>query len=336
MKKVPNYIDHVALVLDASGSMNRHCQTLPKVADQLVAHLARKSKELNRETRVTIYGFDEKVRCLVFDMDVLRLPSIADLYWIGGMTALLDATAQSIQDLRRTAQMYGDHAFLTYVLTDGAENASMSLNRAQMRAMLTNMYDNETIAVLVPNEAGVHYAKECGFPEGNITIWEVSTREGLEEAATKITRSVDAYMAGRTTGLRKSTSLFSTGLDTVNKKTVNSKTMVALARDSYFLLDIDEAAPIREWILAKGYNFQIGKAFYQLVKPEMIQKQKAIALQNKHSGRIYTGPQARDLLGLTELDVRVKPSDNPEYRIFVQSTSVNRKLVPGTKLLLLN
>jgi len=31
----------------------------------------------------------------------------------------------------------------------------------------------------------------------------------------------------------------------------------------------------------------------------------------------------------------VKPGDNPSYTLFVQSTSVNRKLVQGTKLLVL-
>jgi hypothetical protein len=39
------------------------------------------------------------------------------------------------------------------------------------------------------------------------------------------------------------------------------------------------------------------------------------------------------MVGLPNYKVRVRPDFNPDYKVFVQSTSVNRKLVPGTKLL---
>lgn len=337
-KRKLNYINHVALVLDASGSMQRNKATLIKVADQLVKHLAKKSTELDQETRVTIYGFDDTAECLVFDKDVLRLPSIADLYWIGGMTALLDATALSIMDLRQTMTKYGDHAFLTYVLTDGAENASVNTTRAGLKHLLTHLEENETVACLVPDQGGVEYAKECGFPAGNVAIWEISTREGLEEAASKITRSVDTYMTSRVTGVRSSKNVFASDLSAVNKATVNSKTLVPLPREDYVLLDVKASTPsfvIREFVEATGAHYSIGKAYYQLTKTEVIQAAKGVALQNIHSGRIYTGQQARDVLGLKPEDTRVKPAENPEYRIYVQSTSVNRKLIAGTKLLLL-
>src|SRR5690349_14651809 len=119
-----NYVNHVALALDASGSMavSGKARALVTVADGLIEYLAARSKELNQETRVTVYTFDERVKCAIYDKDVLRLPSIADFYKIGGMTALLDATLLAIDDLRLTPQKYGDHAFLTYVLTDGKNN----------------------------------------------------------------------------------------------------------------------------------------------------------------------------------------------------------------------
>lgn len=56
----------------------------------------------------------------------------------------------------------------------------------------------------------------------------------------------------------------------------------------------------------------------------------------KKTDRVYTGPEARALLGLPETEVRVKPDHNDDFTIFVQSTSVNRKLVPSTRLLLMN
>lgn len=55
----------------------------------------------------------------------------------------------------------------------------------------------------------------------------------------------------------------------------------------------------------------------------------------KRSGRAYSGPDARKIVGLPDMTVRVKPDHNPDFDIFVQSTSTNRKLISGTRLLLL-
>lgn len=170
-------------------------------------------------------------------------------------------------------------------------------------------------------------------------IWE-TTEVGVTKVGEVLRTSTDNYMTSRSAGMRKSSTLFSTGLDTVNKKTVNAKTMVSLKRDEYTVIPVAKGETnltIREWINAQpGHTFQLGKAYYQITKRENIQPQKALALQNIHSGRIYTGPQVRELLGLDATHIRVEPQDNPEYRIFVQSTSVNRKLVPETRVLLLN
>lgn len=338
-----NYINHVALVLDGSTSMRHLSSTLIKVADDLVKHLARKSVELDQETRVTVYTFADETECVIFDKDVLRLPSIAELYQPNGNTALRDATGLSIQDLRQTMAKYGDHAFLTYVLTDGEENRSYKTTQSMFTATLENLRDNETVAVLVPNDLGVRYARSVGFPEGNIAKWEVSA-EGLEEAGTKITRSADSFMESRVLGIKSTKGVFTTDLSAVNKSTVNSKKLTPLPRTDYVLLDVKNNADnyaIREWVEAQldeegnPRDYVIGKAFYQLTKTETVQTTKGVALQNIHSGRIYTGQQARDVLNLPDQDARVRPASNDEYRIYIQSTSVNRKLVPGTKLLLL-
>lgn len=58
-----NYINHVALVLDASSSMSRLSGKVIEVADQQIAYLARRSRELDQETRVTVYVFANKVEC---------------------------------------------------------------------------------------------------------------------------------------------------------------------------------------------------------------------------------------------------------------------------------
>lgn len=359
-----NLINHIAFVIDASISMTPHTHEVIKVADAEIAHLARRSQELDQETRVTVYVFSDDVECVIYDRDVLRLPSIAPFYRIGGNTALIAATMKSQQDLNATAQLYGDHAFLTYVLTDGEENVSKhstvfggdgkrrhyhdpsarfttdQLARKLSDALL-DLPDNWTVACLVPNARGVHEAKKFGFPPDNIAVWDATTSAGVAEVfGETIRRATESFMAGRARGVRGSKTLFTGGADRVNTRNVNaSQGFRPLARDAYELHTVMGGGDleIRPYVTkVTSEPYRTGSAYYELTKPEKIQPQKVIMVRNRKSGRVYTGPDARKLLGLPNHEVRVKPEHNPEFQIFVQSTSVNRKLVPGTKLLVMS
>ena len=68
MHKAQRLINHVALVLDGSGSMSSHKNNVIKVADEQIRHLMLRSEELCQETRVSVYWFDDKVKCLIFDI----------------------------------------------------------------------------------------------------------------------------------------------------------------------------------------------------------------------------------------------------------------------------
>lgn len=329
-----NYINHIALVLDASYSMKNKADELIKVADSQIAYLAQRSKELDQETRITVYIFADTVKCVIYDKDVLRLPSIKEHYKVSGWTALIDATLQSQDDLALTPEKYGDHAFLTYVLTDGAENVSKAAPK-ELTHRLNNLPDHWTVAVLVPDQQGVFEAKRFGFPKDNIAIWDASSAKGVSEAGETIRRATDTFMSMRSSGVRGSRNIFSMDSDALNKKTITAAKLKPMPKSSYVLLDVDEAAPIREWVIGKGHDYRLGVAFFQLTKTESIQPQKNIVVVEKATSKAYTGAQARSVLRLPQMEVRVKPQDNEDFDVFVQSTSVNRKLVPGTKLLLL-
>lgn len=103
----------------------------------------------------------------------------------------------------------------------------------------------------------------------------------------------------------------------------------------YQLIPVARDAAIRDWVIECGHTYRTGGAFYQLSKSEKVQARKQIAVLEKKTDRVYTGPEARALLGLPNTEVRVKPDHNDDFTIFVQSTSVNRKLVPNTRLLLM-
>jgi hypothetical protein len=332
---IQNYINHVVLVLDGSSSMQPHKQSLIAVADGQVKYLARRSQELDQETRVSVYMFANTVECLIYDKDVLRLPSIAEFYKPHGMTALLDATARSLTDLDKTATLYGDHAFLVWILTDGQENASKYTPATQLSTKLRNLPENWTVGVLVPDQRGVFEAKGFGFPADNIAVWDATSAAGIVEAGETIRTATDNFMVARSQGIRGSRSIFSTGLDAVNSSTVHS-TLTPLTPRQYHLVPVSVESQIRDAVHWEGLPYVLGKGFYQLTKTETIQPTKKVAVLEKSTGKVYTGPEARKLIGLPDREVRVKPQDNPQYDVFVQSTSVNRKVLPNTKVLVLH
>ncbi|MCC3777512.1 vWA domain-containing protein [Streptomyces sp. UNOB3_S3] len=341
-----NYINHVALVLDASSSMSHLSRKVVEVADQQIAYLARRSRELDQETRVTVYVFADKVECVIYDKDVLRMPSLKQLYRVGGMTALLAAALKSQRELAQTAQLYGDHSFLTFVLTDGQENASHRCPDAPagdpralaeaVAGMIETQEDNWTLAVLVPDQMGKHEAMRFGFPKDNIAIWDATSTQGLEEAGQVIQQATEKFMVGRTRGIRGSRTVFSTGAEAVNEDTIKAAGLTPVDPSEYELIPVARDAAIRDWVVESGHTYRTGGAFYQLSKSEKIQARKQIAVLEKKTDQVYTGPEARALLGLPDMEIRIKPDHNDDFTIFVQSTSVNRKLVTNTRLLLMH
>ena len=336
-----NYINHIVFVLDMSYSMVPHASNLVKVADSQISHLARRSKELDQETRITVYIFDDINECVIYDKDVLRLPSIAKFYQPRGGTALRDATGQALIELAETPERYGDHAFLVYVLTDGEENRSTKVTAAQLKSAIDALPDHWTVAALVPDQRGKHEAKGCGFPADNIAIWNPDDKGGVAEVGEKIKQATENFMTNRAKGVRGSKQLFSMATDSLNAQTVAAAGLTPLPVDSYMILHIDpklpEKTPVKAYVEDElGLKFQIGIVYYELTGTERIQPTKKVLVQNKKSGHVYGGQQARDLLGLPDMEVRVKPDGvNKDYRVLIQSTSSNRHMDPNTTVLIM-
>lgn len=315
--------------------MQRNSKKVIEVADAQVAYLAQRSKTLDQETRITVYSFSSvnTPKCLVYDKDVLRMPSIAGLYHVGGMTALIDATILTLDDLALTPEKYGEHAFLIYVLTDGQENNSRA-NPYTLDRKITALPDHWTVAAFVPDQNGVFEAKKFGFPSNNIALWSAETALGVEEAGERIRQTTDTFMQNRTQGIRGSRTLFS--MNTVSAKDITTN-LIPLTMGSYALYNVFTDGRIDEFVAGHEprNGYRVGKAFYQLSKTELVQPQKQIAILNNADQNVYFGPAARQLLGLPDYGVKVRPGDHAGYTIFVQSTSLNRKLIAGTRCLVL-
>lgn len=331
---IQNFINHIALVVDASGSMSPLAKKTVEVFDKEIAYLKSRSIELNQETRVSVYLFQSTVECLVFDMDVMRMSSLRQYYNVNGATALIDGTMKAIHDMERLPTMYGDHAFLVYVLTDGEENASRSFRPDHLKQTIGRLPENWTIAVMVPDQRGTHEAKKFGFSAGNIGIWDTSER-GVESVGQNFRASMDTFMANRAKGVRGTRSFFSTDMAGVDINTVKQN-LEEMSNRSYEIYPVSVTSEIRPFVeSATGKPYAKGNAYYELIKGETIQSYKQIVVQNKKSGKCFGGANARRLLGLPDYDVRVSPGDHGDWFIYVQSTSVNRKLLPNSKVLVI-
>lgn len=331
--KLQHYINHIAFVIDTSGSVHHIISDIEKVFDQQIAHLKTRSQELDQETRVSIYAFNNNTECLVFDMDVMRIPSLNRQLASGGMTALLDATSLAIKDMESLPQIYGDHAFLVYTLTDGEENAS-SITTTQFARRVNGLPDNWTLACMVPDANGIHEAKKFGFPKDNLAVWD-TTKEGIVELGNKTKTAMDTYMANRAKGIRSTRTMYSTDLSNVSTKQVQTH-LNELDPSLYTILRTNKKDEvIKPFIESWKIPYRIGGAYYELMKTEEIQANKSICIQNRNNGKVYSGTYARSLLKLPNESARVKPGDHGDWRIFVQSTSFNRKLPPQTYVLVM-
>jgi hypothetical protein len=330
---IQNLINHVALVVDASGSMSSIKDETIKVIDTHVAQLAKSSKETDQETRVSIYLFNSSVEPLVYDMDVLRLPRIKDHYYTNGNTKLIDGTMQAISDLEQTPQLYGDHAFLLIAITDGEENASRN-KEPQLKKAISQLKDNWTVSVMVPNEYGVKQAKACGFPAGNVMTWD-TTAKGMNDIGDVMTTVTTSFMRARSTGVRSTKNLFNLDASSLSTTSVK-RNLDELKTHQYEIFPVSKKKDIKSFVESwTGKPYVKGSAYYQITKPEKVQAYKQVCIQDKVTAKVYSGVNARDMLGLPDYEIQVDPASHGKWHVFIQSTSLNRNLVAGTQLLVL-
>lgn len=352
-------VNHVALVIDRSGSMHKHEQQVIRVVDEFVKGLKDESDRLGHETRISLYAFDHNVECLVWDMDVRALPSMKGVYRVDrGATALIEATVLSLDDLKKeVSEKYGEHSFLQVTWTDGEENASGCAasgnmhtspdgyvrNRAErdrwisrIQQAMGGLADHWTSAILVPNSLAKRTAQEYGFPAGNIATWDADSSQGVEEAIGTMKTAATSFLRGRDAGVRGTKNLFAVGQD-VSVDDVKANLEPLDAR-KYKLIPVREEAEIRPFVQKHGLPYTQGCAYYQLGVRVTVQASKEVAILEKSTDRVFIGQAARDLLfgpGTTAGSISVKAGHNPDLEVYVQSKSVNRKLKPNSRLLVM-
>jgi hypothetical protein len=108
----------------------------------------------------------------------------------------------------------------------------------------------------------------------------------------------------------------------------------AVSPGRFQVLEVDREVPIKQFVLDNGATFKKGRGFYEFTKTETIQGYKEIILMDKATGDFFEGEKAREMLGLPIGETaRIRPTSLEKYAVFVQSTSVNRKLMANTRFL---
>jgi len=356
-----NYINHFILIVDESLSMRGLRAAVVRVFDAFIARLAVTSKTAGQETRITVYFFNSygTQKCVIYDMDVLRVPSLEGLYHPHGNTALLQTFQLAMSDLREIPVKYGNHSFVVFGWTDGEENDSyfprtrenQSRVISEWSRALASAPDNETYGLFVPDQMGKVQAQQFGFPASNISVWDSTSEQGIEEAATLMGDVAESYMAARAQGVRGYSVRSGGGLFEMRDFSAADvkSVLVPMTPGSYYFIDITDAMcggprgkiGIEKVFADQGRAYPKGKCYYQFTDRAKIQSYKSVAIEvaperPQDERRVYSGSldQVRGLVGLPDgYEVTVAPTPKPGMTVFVQSTSHNRNLFPGTRLL---
>lgn len=246
-----------------------------------------------------------------------------------GNTPLWDAIGDAIS-LCKSVPDYNNPnvSFLLMFTTDGEEYGSQKESKQSVAAKIAALNKEErwTIVFRVPRGQR-HTVSGLGLPDGNIQEWE-TTVAGMAASTAATTQAVDQFYAARSAGKKSSTVFYA------NAAAVNTAALADITKkvSLYVVEDHQNGIQIRDFILTKRMKYLKGSAFYQLTKTESrVSPSKMIAVRDRTTGKIYAGKEARQMLGLdTVNNIRLHPGDHGNFDLFIQSESVNRKLVAST------
>jgi len=332
--------NYIAIVRDHSGSMSSFKRSAARDYNELIAALKDASRSENQDTIVSTIkcgmGTPKPVQREIVNSNVQILKELNEReYETVGNTPLFDSVGEAIAVLSSAPDAQDPEvSFLVMVITDGEENASRTWNAYNLTERLRTLQatDRWTFTFRVPRGYG-RSLERLGVPGGNILEWEQSEK-GFAEATLRTRSSIDTYYQGRSSGATKSLTFYT------DLAAVTTKDLKVACKDVSSEVEEWKVGPstelVREFCEKKSKKALLkGACFYELVKTEdKVQAHKQIAIRDRQTGAVFAGPAARQMLGLPNYGtVRVIPGDHSKYDVFIQSTSVNRKLPPYTRVL---
>jgi len=335
--------NYIGFARDHSGSMVNIAKAAARDYNATIASVREAAIKENQNTIVSVVELGYKSTCLVrhvvTNSAVTALEPLNESQYSarGHGTPLFDAVGALIEEFKAKPDADNPEvSFLVMVTTDGIENASRRWSGSRLAKEIRRLQasDRWTFVFRVPR-GNARKLLRFGIHEGNILEWDQSQR-GVEVAAQATTQAFTSYFTARSAG-EKSVKTFYTTVANVTEADVKKLGDISAEVSLFPVAAKEDGQAIREFVEKRlgGKSMLKGAAFYQLVKTEdKIQDYKLIAIRDKDSGAIYCGPEARDLIGLPRVgDARVRPDTAGKWQVFVQSTSVNRKVNSGTSIM---
>jgi hypothetical protein len=229
-----------------------------------------------------------------------------------------------------------DVNFVLMVITDGEDNAStITASHLASRIRQLQSTDRWTFVFRVPKMCVKDVINKLGVHDGNVMGWEQTTT-GVQQATQQTTSAMQQFYASAKAGTR-STKSFYTNLAQVDESSLKQALIDISSEVVMWQVGVsDDGIQVRDFCNRQlNSPMKKGAAFYQLTKREReLQDYKQICIQDKITKSIYTGAAARQLLGLPYSGTcAIAPGDHGKYDIFIQSTSINRKLQKDTTVL---
>lgn len=336
---------YCGLIRDHSGSMRSIARAAARDYNSKIASIREASISNNQDTIVSVvecgYGSTDRVRRVVTNSSVSTLtPLVESSYQADGHgTPLWDSVGELIEMFESVPDLANkDVSFLVMAITDGAENASLKYSASSLASKIRTLEstDRWTFVFRVPRGHGRVIAQKLGISEGNIQEWD-QTEKGVAVAAQRDAEAFTEYFKTRSLGAT-STKKFYADLSNVTSKDVAVALTDISAEVSLWPVSINEdGTAIRDFVEKRlnGAPMLKGASFYQLTKTEPeVQDHKRIIIRDKTTNAVFEGAAARQMLGLpTYGSIRLAPqSHSSNFDIFVQSTSVNRKMTKGTNV----
>jgi hypothetical protein len=336
--------NHIAFCIDESGSVSGIIKPLVEAYNQTVTDIRSAVLDEGQEASMSAHAFGDRVlnhRILYLGQQVQTVkPLNYKDFNPSGMTPLFDSVYRAIKKLEELDDGKDDTTFVVSVITDGQENNSIDPGVPTTVRLIEEKTktDRWTFTFLVPNGYEDSFCKQFNIPRGNIQGWDTKTARGTKEAFVISSTAYRGFFKEKTTrgvGKKMSTrSFYSTAADLTVRDARSA--LSEITNQVIFLKPRVDGAQIRQVILDVGLEWIKGAAFYQLVKTEKkVQDYKLVALRVKTSRKVYCGQDARDMLGIGSAvgTVRLVPGDHGKFDVFIQSTSLNRKIPAGTEVM---
>jgi hypothetical protein len=108
----------------------------------------------------------------------------------------------------------------------------------------------------------------------------------------------------------------------------SSAVRVPVTQGRFQRLPVTDKISIKQFVSNSGAIFKPGRGFYEITKPETVSTKKEIIVEHIATGDMFTGDAAVNIIGgYGKVSPKSIPSD---YRVFIQSTSYTRLLMPDS------